>query len=157
MVRANEMAQYKDIDNGDWKFLNFDTKTNKLVVPIGSMGQRWDGKDGNWNLTYTDDVTGAEYDPELTFIDQHDDVAQVEFVEYGLDKKAMRGVPVRYITSVDGEKIPVATIYDLTMSQYGVSRGLAGDYPTSYDDKDQAYTPAWQEIFTELVEIQYYN
>lgn len=148
MVRANEMASYKDIDNGDWKFLNFDTKTNNLVVPIGSMGQRWDGKDGNWNLTYTDDVTGAEYDPELTFIDKHDEVAQVEFVEYGLDKKAMRGVPFRYLTLASGEKVPVATIYDLTMSQYGVSRGLAGDYPTSYDDKDQAYTPAWQEIFT---------
>lgn len=34
------------------------------------------------------------------------------------------------------------------MAQYGIGRGLAGDYPTSFDDKDAAYTPAWQEIFT---------
>ncbi len=34
------------------------------------------------------------------------------------------------------------------MGQYGIKRGLSGDYPTSYDDKDGAYTPAWQEVFT---------
>ncbi|NLA48116.1 MAG: nitrate reductase subunit alpha, partial [Bacteroidales bacterium] len=32
--------------------------------------------------------------------------------------------------------------------QYGVDRGLGGDYPSSYDDADSAYTPAWQEIYT---------
>ena len=73
---------------------------------------------------------------------------QVEFIEYGLDKKTLRGVPVTYVTTIDGEKIPCATVYDITMGQYGVPRGLEGDYPTSYDDKEAAYTPAWQEIFT---------
>ncbi len=34
------------------------------------------------------------------------------------------------------------------MGQYGVGRGLTGDYPKDYTDKDAAYTPAWQEIFT---------
>ena len=40
----------------------------------------------------------------------------------------------------DGE-VTVATVYDLLMAQYGVSRGLDGDYPQSYDE-DSAYTPA---------------
>ena len=34
------------------------------------------------------------------------------------------------------------------MAQYGVDRGLGGDYPTTFDQKDAAYTPSWQEIFT---------
>jgi len=34
------------------------------------------------------------------------------------------------------------------MAQYGVNRGLSGQYPTDYTDTDAAYTPAWQEIFT---------
>jgi nitrate reductase alpha subunit len=42
----------------------------------------------------------------------------------------------------------VATVYDLIMAQYGVGRGLSGDYPKDYTDKDAAYTPAWQEILT---------
>jgi nitrate reductase alpha subunit len=42
----------------------------------------------------------------------------------------------------------VTTVYDLIMAQYGVNRGLKGDYPEDYTDKDAAYTPAWQEIYT---------
>jgi nitrate reductase alpha subunit len=148
MVKASEVKSYKKAENGEWKFLNFDTKSGKLVSPMGTSGYRWQDEKGKWNLKYEDGETGASYDPELTLINTHDEVLQVEFVEYGLDKKAQRGVPVRYITLDNGEKIPVTTIYDLTMAQYGVGRGLEGDYPTSYDDKDQAYTPAWQEIFT---------
>jgi nitrate reductase alpha subunit len=34
------------------------------------------------------------------------------------------------------------------MAQYGVGRGLDGDYPADYTDRNAAYTPAWQEIFT---------
>ena len=37
---------------------------------------------------------------------------------------------------------------DLLMAQYGVARGLPGDYPRDYDDAECAYTPAWQEKFT---------
>ncbi len=33
------------------------------------------------------------------------------------------------------------------MAQFGVNRGLAGDYPADYDS-DAVYTPAWQEKFT---------
>ena len=56
-------------------------------------------------------------------------------------------MPVKYIETEDG-RIPTTTVYDLLMAQYGVDRGLAGDYPADYSDKDAAYTPAWQEVFT---------
>jgi nitrate reductase alpha subunit len=34
------------------------------------------------------------------------------------------------------------------MAQYGVARGLAGEYPSSYDDEQAPYTPAWAERYT---------
>lgn len=148
MMRISEVSQFDGAENGEWKFLNIDAKTGNLVSPMGTSGYRWQDEKGKWNLNFNDGETGVEYDPELTFLEKHDDVMQVEFVEYGLDKKALRGVPVRYITTKDGQKVPVATIYDLTMAQYGLGRGLEGEYPTSYEDKNAAYTPAWQEIFT---------
>ncbi|HUK88734.1 MAG TPA: molybdopterin-dependent oxidoreductase, partial [Terriglobales bacterium] len=42
----------------------------------------------------------------------------------------------------------VATVYDLLMAQFGVGRGLKGDYPADYDDETQPYTPAWAEKYT---------
>ena len=94
-----------------------------------------------------DAETGETYDPALTLLGQEDEVVDVEFEEFGLNVKILRGVPVRHIDTTDG-RITVATIYDVLMAQYGVNRGLRGVYPDSYDDKDAAYTPAWQEIFT---------
>ncbi|MBS1488780.1 MAG: nitrate reductase subunit alpha [Bacteroidetes bacterium] len=149
MLRANRIAKYKDLENGDWQFLNIDATSGKLICPKGSMGSRWaKEKAGNWNLKYEDFLDNTAYDPTLTLLNKGDDVYQVEFVEYGLSKTALRGVPVKIVETTTGEKVVVATIYDLTMGQYGVGRGLKGEYPSSYDDEKQAYTPAWQEIFT---------
>lgn len=148
MVRASRVKEYAKESNGDWKFLVVDEESGKLMSPKGTAGYRWDDQKGNWNLKYENGPDNKTYEPQLSFVDKKDDVLQVEFTEYGLKKTANRGIPVRYITTVDGEKIPVATIYDVTMGQYGVGRGLDGEYPADYDDKEQAYTPAWQEIFT---------
>ena len=147
MVRANQLEKYADTENGDWKFLNFDADSGDLVMPKGSMGHRWESKQGNWNMKMEDAETGETYDPALTLLGQEDEVVDVEFEEFGLNVKILRGVPVRHIDTTDG-RITVATIYDVLMAQYGVNRGLRGVYPDSYDDKDAAYTPAWQEIFT---------
>jgi len=93
-------------------------------------------------------VDDSPYDPTLSFLDRHDEVVETEFIEWGLDKKSMRGVPVRELETASGNTEYVTTVYDLIMAQYGVGRGLSGDYPADYTDKDAAYTPAWQEIFT---------
>ncbi|HAZ14106.1 MAG: nitrate reductase subunit alpha [Bdellovibrionales bacterium GWA2_49_15] len=148
MLRANRIAKYKEIENGDWKFLNIDSATGEFVCPGGSSGHRWGKKQGLWNMKFEDAETGKSYDPVLTLLENHEQVIPVEFTEFGLGHKAKRGVPVRYIETVTGEKVPVTTVYDLIMAQYGVARGLAGEYPSSYDDSKAAYTPAWQEIFS---------
>jgi nitrate reductase alpha subunit len=147
LLRANQLKKHKDIDKGDWKFVKIDKNTGDFVIPKGSSGYRWQEEQGKWNMKFEDGETDREYDPVLSLLETKDEVVQVEFTEFGLDKKALRGVPVKRIKTVDGERL-VTTVYDLTMAQYGVSRGLEGDYPKTYDEKDKAYTPAWQEIFT---------
>lgn len=147
LLRANRIEKFKSAEHGDWKFLNIDKETGRLVCPRGSVGHRWDSKDGNWSTLTIDGEDNTDYYPLLTLLDKKDDVIQVEFTEYGLDKKRWRGVPVKYVETIDG-KVPVTTAYDLIMAQYGVARGLAGDYPESYEDQYAAYTPAWQEMFT---------
>jgi len=146
--RANQVAKYADEDLGDWKFLVFDEETKDLKLPKGTLGHRWQEKQGQWNLELEDGKDGSPINPTLTLLNDKDDVLQVEFVEFGIDKKYKRGVPVKYITNNEGKKVAVTTVYDLLMSQYGVSRGLEGDYPTDYDDVTGSYTPAWQERFT---------
>lgn len=147
MVRANELAPFKDIENGEWKFLNFDEKSGNLVVPKGSSGHRWEKEGGNWNMKLENSVDDKAYAPLLTLLDTKEEVLDVEFTEFGLANNATRGIPVRYIETAEG-KIPVTTVFDLIMGQYGISRGLKGDYPKDYTDEKAAYTPAWQEIFT---------
>lgn len=148
LVRSNRIKKYRDVENGDWKFLCYDAKTGEPVMPRGSIGHRWDEKKGKWNLRYEEGEDNTSYDPELTLLNKSDDIFQVNFIEYGLKKNALRGIPVRFMDTTEGEKIPVVTIYDLIMGQYGIQRGLPGDYPMDYNDKGSAYTPAWQEIFT---------
>ncbi|MHB0919449.1 MAG: nitrate reductase subunit alpha [Thiomonas delicata] len=148
LLRANRIEKYKDQENGEWKFLNIDESTGELVMPKGSVGHRWDKVKGNWNTKLEDGLGDQSYDPLLTLLGKSDAVLPVEFTEYGLNRKALRGVPVKYVTTRTGEQVAVATIYDLIMAHYGVDRGLGGDYPENYSNKDAAYTPAWQEIFT---------
>ena len=147
LLRANEVARYRDISNGDWKFLNLDAASGELVVPKGSSGSRWDAEQGNWNMKLENAADGEPYDPVLTLLGRTDRVAQTAFTEFGLDQTVLRGVPAMEIETTGGPVL-VTTVYDLVMAQYGVSRGLPGAYPAGYDDANAAYTPAWQEIFT---------
>ena len=44
-------------------------------------------------------------------------------------RRRCRGVPVKRLQLASGETVSVATVYDLLMAQYGVPRGLPGEYP----------------------------
>ncbi len=148
LVRASDLKKYEGVENGEWKFLNVDSETGEWVMPKGSMGHRYEKDGGRWNMKFEDGETNKPYDPLLTLLNHNDGIKQVEFIDWAFDRKHVRGVPVRNFESKDGKKIFVTTVYDLTMAQYGVSRGLEGDYPADFTDRDQSYTPAWQEIFT---------
>ena len=146
LLRANRIAHYKDIENGDWKFLMWDEAENKTKVPLGSVGHRWAKEDkGKWNLKLEDALDGSKINPKLTFLNDSDGVVSVELDDFCEGETITRGVPVKYIETKDG-KVPVATVYDLLMAQYGVGRGLEG-YSESYEE-DANFTPAWAEKYT---------
>ena len=147
MLPASQIARTRDTENGDFKFLVWDGTANAPRMPRGTLGFRWQHEKGQWNLEMKDGVDGQEIDARTSFLDGSDGLAQVAFDEYASGKVALRGVPVRTVETLRGP-VKVATVYDLLFAQYGVSRGLAGEYPASYDDADAAYTPAWQERFT---------
>lgn len=148
MLRANKISKYKDVENGDWKFLIFDKNSNSPKMPKGTIGFRWQKKKGQWNLELKDGLDDSPIEPVLTFLGQGDGTLMVNFHDFTTGKILKREVPVKYIDTTDG-KIPVVTIYDLLFAQFGVSRGLKGDYPQDYND-DSQFTPAWQEKFTKI-------
>ncbi len=148
LLRASQIARYQETENADWKFLIWDAKAQEPRMPQGTVGFRWQKKKGQWNLELKDGLDGQDLDPLLTFLQNAEDRLLVEFDDFSSGKIHSRGVPVRYVETTDGQRVPVATIYDLLMAQFGVHRGLPGDYPQDYNDEEAPYTPAWQEKFT---------
>jgi nitrate reductase alpha subunit len=148
MLRANRLAGYEKTENGEWKFLMWDETQQRPKMPMGSGGFRWGQEKGKWNLLLRDGLDGSDIEPALTFLDAGDDVLQVAFDDFAGGCQTLRGVPVKQLQLASGETVSVATVYDLLMAQYGVPRGLAGDYPESYDDENRPYTPAWSEKYT---------
>ena len=158
-LRASDIEAYAGEEHAEWKVPPFDAK-GVLRLPGGSVGFRWEEKKtGRWNLKNEDVITGEAFDPQLTMIDGEYEEAQVEFADFthtfdtmlgategkGVRATAhLRGVPSRIVQTKNGP-VRVTTAYDLLMAQFGVSRGLAGEYPTDYDDAKHPFTPAWQE------------
>ncbi len=149
LLRAGRITKYKDETNGEWKFIMWDTDSSGPKMPKGSVGHRWDEKQGNWNLELKDGLDDSAINPALTFLDDGE-VVQVRFDDFSNDKNQIRGVPTKLIETSDGTQVLVATVYDLMMAQYGVGRGLPGDYPQDYNDENMPYTPAWSEKYTGL-------
>ncbi len=147
LVRANRLETYREVENGDWKFLMWDRGDSRPKMPVGTVGFRWGSEKGKWNLTLRDGLDGSEIRPALTFLEEHDAVVQVCFDDFGEGRLLWRGVPVKRLQTVSGDTITVTSVYDLLMAQYGVARGLEGDYPHDYND-DLPYTPAWSEKYT---------
>jgi nitrate reductase / nitrite oxidoreductase, alpha subunit len=144
LLRANTIDRYATAENGAWKFLMWDAATGQPKMPIGSVGFRWGAEAGKWNLQLQDGADGSPIDPLLTFLDVDHEVVDVELDDFGAGRTLQRGVPAKRITKADGRVALVTTVYDVLMAQYGVNRGLPGEYPTGEDD-DAPYTPAWAE------------
>lgn len=157
MLRASDFDGGLDEEsNPDWKTIAFDGKTNRVVCPRGSIGFRW-GDQGKWNLEERDGK-GDETDLSLSFIENRDDAVNVAFPYFGNRKHdhfhgtehpdvLERRVPVKSLCLKDGETF-VATVFDLLVANYGLDRGLGGDWAATSYDEDTPYTPAWQEAIT---------
>ena len=151
LLRAGRLAPYAGVENPEWKFLFWDEGDNRPKMPMGSVGFRWGKEKGKWNLGLKDGLDGSPIAPRLSFLDDHDAVLAVRLDDFGEGRSLKRGVPAKVLTTADGGKVTVTTVYDLLMAQYGVDRGLGGpdsDDPAGYDDETLPYTPAWQERYT---------
>ncbi len=146
-LRARELSRYSQSENGEWKLLVLDSRSGEPRMPLGAIGYRWQSQKGQWNLELKDGTDGGEIVPQLSLIENHDDVLSVGVPDFGTGRTWQRGVPVKYIETVEG-RVPVTTVFDLMMAQFGVARGLSGSYPKDYDDDECPFTPAWQEKFT---------
>ncbi|MCC6298729.1 MAG: nitrate reductase subunit alpha [Anaerolineales bacterium] len=145
-IRANTVKRYKDVENGGWKFLVHDAQANAPRMPKGAVGDRWSKEMGKWNIKMEDGLDDSPIEPTLSFLGSQDETVNVAFYEFAEKTTAMRGIPAKWIETSEGKKL-VTTVFDLVVAQFGVSRGLPGDYPKSYDEVG-AYTPTWQESYT---------
>jgi len=152
-IRASDFdGNLCESNNPEWKTIVFDQSSKQFVAPNGSIGFRW-GEEGRWNLLPKNARDQTDIDAALTFVQQHDEVVEVGYPYYDDDSASVlqKRVPVKKITLADGTEALIATVFDLTVAQYGVDTGLGGDHvATSYDDENVAYTPAWQEKITSV-------
>jgi nitrate reductase alpha subunit len=125
-----------------------------LLFQLGSIGFRW-GEDGKWNIVPTDSKTGKKITPQKTLArGKHDAILSVGFPYFGgqdhehgyfkpnaQEEILDRNIPVKYL-DLNGEKVPVACVFDLLCANYGIAReGLGGDHVASSYDHNIPYTP----------------
>ncbi len=113
---------------------------------------------GLWNLEQVADGQEISLRMSLLLEEHRDDVVGVDFPYFGgqatehftrCDHPGVltRNVPVRRLALKEGETL-VATVFDLFCANYGLDRGLGGEWVTSDYDADIPYTPAWAEKIT---------
>ncbi|MCC6395533.1 MAG: nitrate reductase subunit alpha [Bacteroidetes bacterium] len=148
LLRAGRVQKYAGVENAEWKFLVWDEQSQSVKMPMGSSGFRWGTEKGKWNLVLQDGLDGTPIAPQLSFLDGEATTLPVRFDNFADATSHCRHVPVRFIPTGDRATVPVATVYDILMAQYGVPRGLQGEYPDDYDDAEKPFTPAWSEKYT---------
>lgn len=147
-LRASHLSgEVSEQKNSEWKTIVVDELSGELVVPNGSVGFRWD-KSQRWNLE--ERAGNTDFKAQLSLMDSRDDVLDVIFPYFDKDQDEIitRKVPVKRLVDGAGNECFVSTVFDLTVANYGVDRGL-GDKNTAQDYFDEApYTPKWQEKIT---------
>ena len=164
LLRAADLVDNLGQDNNpQWKTVAIDERSGQLVAPQGSIGFRW-GEQGKWNLEQRDGRDQKQITLRLGLLGAHDAVVNVGFPYFGvndnthvnqvaLDEVLLHKLPVKRLTLADGGEALVASVYDLTLANYGIERGEVGsaleDDNCARDyDQVKAYSPAWAEQVT---------
>ncbi len=159
-IRASDLAENLGQDNNpEWKTIAYDETSGELVSPLGSIGYRW-GEAGKWNIEAREGKEGKDTRLQLSLVDGEANTVSVSFPHFAADQSneywnycehdevLPRNVPARDLQLADGSSVKVATVFDLTIANYGIDRGLGGgNVASSYDDLIP-FTPAWQENIT---------
>ncbi len=157
-LRADDFdGKLGENDNPEWKTIALDENSNSFVAPNGSVGFRWDGSK-EWNLEERANNTDTNLKMSLILAEDHDEVVGVDFPYFGgvatenfvkCDHPDVltRNMPVKTIKLADGEA-KVATVFDLFCANYGLDRGLGGEWIAKDYSDDVPYSPKWAEKIT---------
>ena len=176
-LRASDFnGKLGQANNPEWKTLAID-ESDKIVVPNGSIGFRWGAEGradvGKWNLEDKEARNDSAIKLKLSLMEASTggvaadyEIGEVGFPYFGgidtpnfcankqsvaVDDILVRKVPVRRIQlgKAGQERTAlIATVFDLTVANYGVARGIPGENGALSFDDDTPYTPAWQEKIT---------
>ncbi|MQS89961.1 nitrate reductase subunit alpha [Companilactobacillus mishanensis] len=146
-LRISDISDAEEV-NAEWKPVLVDETDQEMVVPNGTIGQRWE-KGKKWNLDLTAE-DGHQIDPKLSFLDEgKTEVIDMPSFDAEGNDVFQRTLPYHEVTLKDGTKQKVATVFDLLMAQYGIARVDGDPYAAKgYDDLDSFFTPAWSEKIT---------
>ncbi|MBM1633592.1 nitrate reductase subunit alpha [Sulfitobacter mediterraneus] len=156
-LRADDLdGKLGEDNNPEWKTVALDRKAG-LVAPNGSVGYRW-GEDGEWNLEERASGKDTDLMTSLVLEEDHDKIVGVDFPYFGgqstknfaqcdFPDVMTHNIPVKTVKTADGD-VQVATVFDLFCANYGLDRGLGGDWVTKDFAEDKPYTPAWAERIT---------
>ncbi|MBD3679027.1 MAG: nitrate reductase subunit alpha [Rhodobacteraceae bacterium] len=158
-LRADDLTgKLGEKNNPEWKTIALDRKTGEMVAPNGSVGYRW-GEAGKWNLEERAGAEDADLQMSLVLEEDHDDVVGVDFPYFGADATEnfstgdtrpnvlTKNVPVKKV-KVGRKTEMVATVFDLFCANYGLDRGLGGEWAARDYAEDIPGTPAWAEKIT---------
>ncbi|EGR2468071.1 nitrate reductase subunit alpha [Vibrio cholerae] len=157
-LRASELVNnLGESNNPEWKTIAINEVDGEFVAPNGSAGFRW-GEKGKWNLEQLAGVGQDNVKLQLGIKDA-DDTVDVAFPYFGglehehfthvpLSDLINRKLPAKRITLEDGTETFVTTVYDLTLANYGVERGLSDPSCAAEYSELKAYSPAWAEKIT---------
>ena len=158
-LRASDLVDGLGQENNpEWKTVAINEATGELTAPQGSIGFRW-GEKGKWNLEQRDGLSQKEVELQLSLLGSHDEVVEVGFPYFGgitsehfnsvaLDEILLHKLPVKRLQLADGSEALVTSVYDLTLANYGLDRGLDdANFAQNYDEI-KAYSPAWAEQIT---------
>ncbi|MEK7455693.1 MAG: nitrate reductase subunit alpha [Pseudomonadota bacterium] len=161
LLRASDFkGELGEQNHPEWKTVAIDEASDEVVAPSGSAGFRW-GDKGKWNLEEKDGH-GADVKLRMTAIldKDHDEVVDVAFPYFGNREHdhfqgtdhpdlLLKRVPVRQLELKEGRTF-VATVFDLLCANYGLDRGLGGDFVAREFSDSAPYTPAWAEKITRV-------
>ncbi|MDN8541829.1 nitrate reductase subunit alpha [Erwinia sp. BC051422] len=158
-LRASDLIDNLGQENNpQWKTIAIDQESGELVAPQGSIGYRW-GEKGKWNLESREGGSQREVTLQLSLLGSHDEIAEVGFPYFGglesenfssvpLEEILLHKLPVKRLQLADGSAALVASVYDLTLANYGLDRGLHDENCAGSYDEIKAYSPAWAEQIT---------
>ncbi|MBD8013987.1 nitrate reductase subunit alpha [Planococcus wigleyi] len=147
-LRASDLGDTSE--HAEWKPVIFDEAADKLMVPNGTMGQRWE-EEKKWNLILENE-DGSKVDPAMSVVGHQEEWKEIVFPYFDNQGNGVfkRVIPARKVILADGTERYAATVYDLMMSQYGIIRTESEYNAKGYDDETSFYTPAWQEKVTSV-------